>query len=106
MALTTLTALNANPRYQQMQDDPLKALGDQIHWGIFFAEPNGQNSSDVRVWQIRVKGGKHAQEILDQLEKTNGLSHMTGYVGHLLIGYRPCLKDEACPPQKASAAAN
>jgi len=63
-------------------DGPVK-----MHWGIFFGDQEHTGNSPVRVWQIRVANAEHAKLILQTMAP--GLSKAPGYMGNLLIGYRP-----------------
>jgi hypothetical protein len=73
--------------------DPMSVYPQgKIHWGLYFVGEIGESESSVRVWQIRVRDGNHANTLYGILTKA-GLLQMPGYQGHLLIGYRPVPRD-------------
>jgi len=87
-------ALEGQKRSRKLDDslaDPMTQYTGNTHWGLYFVDGNELESS-VRVWQIRVKDGKHAKELYNILTNA-GLLQMPGYLGHLLVGYRPKPRD-------------
>jgi hypothetical protein len=81
-----------NPLYSKLkvdQDRP-DPLGDEgTNWGIFSGPMWDKKNANIAVWQIRVTDAHHAHQILDELDRHSELSHRPGFLGHLLIGYRP-----------------
>jgi hypothetical protein len=92
-------ALNSTPRALNASPDPLSDIQPaqgaggkttKMHWGIFFGDPEHQDKSNIRVWQIRVANASHAQQILKAMDADlSNQSKVPGYMGNLLIGYRP-----------------
>jgi hypothetical protein len=80
-------------RKQKLQNDPLDPLEDmpgKPGWAIFSAGDIDATCEHpgARVWQIRAANAVHAAAILAAL-KEKGLTTTPGYIGHLVIGYKP-----------------
>jgi len=82
--------------------DPLVDMKKGTNWGIMFAGnddapiPAGRDTPvppGVMVWQIRVKDALHAGRILKYLCENRGLIGKPGYVGHVMIGYKPATEN-------------
>jgi hypothetical protein len=72
----------------------------EMHWGIFFGDPEHPKKSRVRVWQIRVANAAHAKQILEAMDADlSNKSKAPGYMGNLLIGYRPVVDPPVVDPK-------
>jgi hypothetical protein len=78
--------------------DPLREINGNPGWGLFFADRKGTSDTsnddpdtDFVVWQILVADAGHAGRVLKSLEGSAPSLFTTrgGYLGHLMIGYRP-----------------
>jgi hypothetical protein len=69
--------------------DPLMDMNPGTHWGLMFAADDDWQAPGVMVWQIRAKDALHAGRIMKYLCETKALTDKKGYIGHLMIGYKP-----------------
>ncbi len=79
-------------RKNNKDPDPLIDLDNSPNWGIMFAGDDDASAPGALVWQIRVKDALHAGRILKYLA-AQGLTGYSGYVGHIMIGYKPANDD-------------
>jgi hypothetical protein len=86
---TDCTSPKTPPSVATLVENPDPLYNSGFNWGIFNVPKYGTKNANIAVWQIHVKNVVHARKILDGLEDGNGLSDMAGYLGHLVIGYRP-----------------
>jgi hypothetical protein len=78
--------------------DPLSNLDPTYMWGLFFADPaGGDNASNddktkFAVWQIFVQDSLQAGRVINDLytnTASKALFSSSGYLGHIMIGFKP-----------------
>jgi hypothetical protein len=78
--------------------DPLRDSGDAYWWGLFFADPAGDDYADddtrtkFAVWQIVVQDSLQAGRVLNRLytdpTSQDLFSAKGGYLGHIMVGFK------------------
>jgi len=78
--------------------DPLRDSGDAYWWGLFFADPAGNDYADddartkFAVWQIVVQDSLQAGRVLNSLYTDPAsqalFSASGGYLGHIMVGFK------------------
>jgi hypothetical protein len=85
-------------RHSHYPGDPLRDYGDAYWWGLFFADPAGDDYADddartkFAVWQIVVQDSLQAGRVLNSLytDPTSQalFSAGGGYLGHIMVGFK------------------
>jgi hypothetical protein len=87
------------PQTGDREKDPLGYMKGCPHWAILSTEAD--NPMEAHVWQIRAADAVHAKAIFASLH--DRLVATDGYMGHVVIGYRPRrpLWEGPCPDRPA-----